>query len=332
MSLLLRLLRHLIMVGLSAWVAGCSVTQTVFTPNFTPLVSSSPTNKYSTPLPPLSSTPTKTRPTATLTPSPQPSLTPSRTLGPTLDLSSQESRVKELLIDNGGCQIPCVWGIVPGHSSWDETWRFFAKMGYSPQPFVTNQGFTRWSVEIGSKNLTYGIGFNFIERDGIVQFMSFAVAGKSIYKIAPSYELRNFMKSTGIPSRVYLAPGFIHQLDDPPVHTAGELYIMYDQLGTMASYFLGGVRIDNRYRICPNDPYRFIEYEKGFFNGARLIIQSSDSNLSLEDAMNFFGTKFPSDARLIDEVTSLDTSEFFNLVVNPTNSDCFETEILKWGD
>ena|GEM_PF-1161036 len=58
-------------------------------------------------------------PVPTLTP-----LTPSLTPLPTLPLDEAEALVLELLETNGGCELPCWWGITPGGTTWQEAFNF----------------------------------------------------------------------------------------------------------------------------------------------------------------------------------------------------------------
>jgi hypothetical protein len=61
-------------------------------------------------------------PTFTLTPSPTytpiPSATP--TLIPTLSVKDAQIKLLGLLATNGGCRLPCLWGITPGKSNYQE--------------------------------------------------------------------------------------------------------------------------------------------------------------------------------------------------------------------
>ncbi len=49
-----------------------------------------------------------------------PTLTQQPTIIPTLSIEIANARLLELLADNGGCQLPCLWGITPGKSTYDE--------------------------------------------------------------------------------------------------------------------------------------------------------------------------------------------------------------------
>jgi hypothetical protein len=45
---------------------------------------------------------------------------------PVLLLEEAQAFVEELLDMNGGCELPCWWGITPGVTTWEEAYRFFA--------------------------------------------------------------------------------------------------------------------------------------------------------------------------------------------------------------
>ena len=75
-------------------------------------------------------TPTSTqtrlpRPTATS----QPTKTATPTKYPTLDSQGRLNFVLQELKTNGGCQLPCWWGITPGKTTWSEMVDTFVKQG-----------------------------------------------------------------------------------------------------------------------------------------------------------------------------------------------------------
>lgn len=73
-----------------------------------------------------SRTPTKT-PTITATVTIEPMPTPL----PTLNSREASLAVQKLLLENGNCQLPCWWGIVPGKTSWENTRKFLSPFASS---------------------------------------------------------------------------------------------------------------------------------------------------------------------------------------------------------
>ena len=70
-----------------------------------------------------------TAPTIQASTTPTPSRTPllpTFTPLPTLSPTEAEALVQELFETNGGCNLPCWWGITPGESSWNSTIQFLS--------------------------------------------------------------------------------------------------------------------------------------------------------------------------------------------------------------
>jgi hypothetical protein len=70
--------------------------------------------------------------TVTLTPIPQqPPVTPSFTWTPinTLDSQEREETLFANFTNNGGCNLPCWWGIIPGETSWEEVQTKLSPLG-----------------------------------------------------------------------------------------------------------------------------------------------------------------------------------------------------------
>jgi len=65
--------------------------------------------------------------TTTVSPAQFPSQTPSPTLSSTQDV---EITIRELYAHNGGCELPCLWGIVPGKTLIQDVYDNFSRIGY----------------------------------------------------------------------------------------------------------------------------------------------------------------------------------------------------------
>jgi hypothetical protein len=104
-----------------------------------------------TPGVPAALTSTPTAPTATFTPTIAPTLTPTITPAPpniplstailtwtpvpTLPPAEALEALLKLYADNGGCQLPCWWGITPGKTSWQEARTKLSRLGHISRPF-----------------------------------------------------------------------------------------------------------------------------------------------------------------------------------------------------
>ena len=61
-----------------------------------------------------------------------PTYTPFPSPNPTLAASEALAFIRQMQVNNGGCKLPCWWGITPGETTWEEAKQVFAPLrGYS---------------------------------------------------------------------------------------------------------------------------------------------------------------------------------------------------------
>lgn len=143
----------LISIGL---IGGCSNQKTSTNGEFpTSLVSSTPlTTPVSTST--LELPKQNSLPSSTLTPIPfftlTPTSLPTQTISPTLSTDEARSRLLDLLANNGNCRLPCLWGITPGKSTYQE-----AKSVLTPLNSISGFG-TGFGPGNGSSGLNYYVG------------------------------------------------------------------------------------------------------------------------------------------------------------------------------
>lgn len=77
-------------------------------------------------------TPRSVEVTPSVTPWVHPTVPPGLLPTPLSTPDDATLQVIELLETNGGCELPCWWGVTPGITKWEEVWQRFAKLvGYS---------------------------------------------------------------------------------------------------------------------------------------------------------------------------------------------------------
>jgi hypothetical protein len=95
--------------------------------SYPPTLTNLPTATQPTHTPSTIPSPT-TIPTSTRTP--KPTVTPTWVALPTLPPAEALAKVKELLETNGGCELPCWWGIRPGKTTWKEAYDFLQPLAW----------------------------------------------------------------------------------------------------------------------------------------------------------------------------------------------------------
>jgi len=166
-----------------------------------------------------------------------------------------------MLETNGGCELPCWWGITPGETIWqavkDQFGLYYGRGDTQPDGTVYHYGPT-YGLSPG-RIFDYYIEHTFVERDGIVQ--SIEVIG-SVVKGDPDlgggsshfaqdwrcYSLDQVLTRYGEPSQVRIS--FV-----PPIALGAfpyyNLALVYDHLGFFVSYEGLAVYEPSVMRVCP---------------------------------------------------------------------------------
>ena len=151
--------------------------------------------------------------------------------------------MQEMLKTNGGCDLPCWWGIVPGQTDWQ----------ILKSRFVVYGG----SAFDGSKftpPLGYRITHSFVQNNGIVE--SIQVMGEVLGNTASDgfaqdwrlYSLDRVLTHYGVPSQVWV---FLLPATEPGVTPGYGLTVTYVHLG-FSIYYEGPAGVSRlKVRACP---------------------------------------------------------------------------------
>jgi hypothetical protein len=224
-------------------------------PSSTPsVITPLPTKTY------IPNTPTVTKtatlpPTSTHTSTATLTMTPTETPQPTLLPEERNTLIRELLATNGGCRLPCWWGIVPGKTPWPEAEQLFSHLRLYITDYLISENST--DHELGTFDPSHPeieITHSYIERDGLVYFMKIIARGlidnayfkKTWKNLSPE----NIVSLYGTPSRVWLWS--IAYFPESPAGTEMQyqVWLFYDELGFLAAY-TGLVPYKPTYHICP---------------------------------------------------------------------------------
>lgn len=171
----------------------------------------------------VSPSPTMVLPTSTATPS-----APSKpTQTPTLTSEEVHEAVVELMANNGGCQLPCWWGLQPGKTSWQSAHRFLSALDndiyIAGDPDMTLLAET-------------SIPWNKSTRSEI--FIRLVVKNQVVDRIVvrdiddPSYQLASFLQEQGKPDEVWIHT-LASNLGGPPPFS---LLLYYKERGFFAQF------------------------------------------------------------------------------------------------
>lgn len=119
-------------------------------------------------------TPTQTLlPTSTSAPA-TPTPTPTTTPAPTLSVQDEGLLLSELMTSNGGCKLPCWWGIVPGESDEQAVRDTFASRGIDDWIASFDGTYRLMNLGYPYSNSSYyasDVGLQLWVEDGLIQFI-----------------------------------------------------------------------------------------------------------------------------------------------------------------
>lgn len=269
------------------------------TPTWTITSSPSPVPSF-TPTPSITPTPTVTlTPTITATPKPLP--IPG-------NLSPKDFFLY-LVQTNGGCELPCWWGIIPGSTTWDQVQEL---VSYFPHKIEYRKGARDYVIQISIDDWDpIIIGIMLDKRNTVYQI--------GIDPSVTSYRfgLNQLLRYNGSPSKVYIdthksAPGLSHGFMS--------LVLFYEHEHFYVIYNANAYPQDNQIQAC-------------FEGGPYVKIFSDEQNNTDEEILQwFFGPtpeEFPAYTLPAEKALGMTPEEFYIQHKN-TGDNCVVTPLEIW--
>jgi hypothetical protein len=272
-------------------------------------------------------TPTLVHKTITLTPTQN--LTPTPTtpeVRATLTISDSVTNVLSLLKNNGGCELPCVWGIVPGKTKLDDARQYFEHLGWkgSISPNMPQGPVYYTGVDL---NHELAIRLSLYDKDGIVDTLAFDAGGPEFFRLVQYLSPQNIMDKLAEPDQVWINLATNLEISYPEITEYG-VYIYYSSPNILLHYTGSAKKHGDSYRICPKNP--FLESLNYGTNEGNLSLYAANfaEVLSPERLVEPFG-KFGG-MYTVDEALGLSPQEFYEQLVESKDPICFDTPLKVW--
>jgi hypothetical protein len=287
-------------------------------------------------------TPTPTIISDTKTPAPTLTLTPNSTYTPivlpTLSVEDAHVRLLELLSNNGDCRLPCLWGITPGKSTYQEANSIIAPLGslskfiyLSSSPGEVSPLYTEGDMVLRTdvaylypdNGIINRIGFSARQEkedrtaDGRLLRWGGIFDSTTFSKRVEYYSLAHVLSEQGMPDSVMIATSDPSSL---PVG-AGEFNIalFYPNQGIWVKYTTSIHSTGNIVRGCPANAHIEMNlYPSG----------NPDSYSSLLKETNWWVQK--DWYQPIEKVTSMTLKQFYE-TFRQTTDKCIETPASLWA-
>jgi hypothetical protein len=258
------------------------------------------------------STPLEYTPSPLVTNTPSP--VPLTITIPTLSPQEANQVLLELFEDNGGCQLPCYWKIIPGKTLWADLSTFVSSVGgiyyqYGTPTIVRYDiSFEKFDVPIG------GISPRIWVENGVVKAIGI---NSSWVSWDFDYSLAGLLQSFGIPEEIWIRP--VAESMDPFYY----LVLMYPSKGILVNLLGDAEKQDQRLIVCPQEIFSRSPFPP------QLLLWNPNEQVTFD---NDFGKRLIDDDlgwvmeeyRLLQEVTSdnLTNKEFYDTYGEPNEDTC----------
>ena len=294
-------------------LAGCVIHSTP--QKITPSISTSANNTASPQNTTVSPTSTS-QPTITVTPTP--TCTPAPTQVQTLLPVELEKAVINLFENNGGCKLPCWWGMTPGETSLDDSQKFFSQ--FDGNIYITD---SKESYQHQYLNIPVSASLSPIKRirmdidgtNGIIEKMEIQEYDW------PSYHLSQFLDQYGKPDGVWINSMKSYFGGLPPFN----LTLYYPQKGIIAFF----------YSFEGESEYKGDIIKACIPHSPRLILWSPQKELSYQDIYKrLYGQDYEEYhiSLPLDEATGMNIEQFYQSYKNADVSPCFKTNRELWPE
>ena len=252
------------------------------------------------------------------TAAPTKTLTPTWTPLPTLTLKQAREKINDLNSDNGGCQLPCWWGLIPGKATWNEALQLLA-------PFTEiKQGESRSFVENGKTHYVTNYTFYYkfpgetASQRLIIDVQDDLVIGFTIFpaKTEHNFTLSQILMYFGKPNQVYVSA----QPDTQTNQLLPAIIVLdYGDKGIWASYEFPLSKTGENLKICPDS------------TGAKLELWNPKIKYSNKMLIAEYVTMITGfDPKILENVSKMNIASFYETYKSSGAVPCLETPINLW--
>ena len=256
---------------------------------------------------------------------PLPSTSPTWTAIPTLHPDEAKQIVVELFSNNGGCDLPCWWGITPGKTTWQEARAILSKINTELGLFQIGDSDVikvQYALPIPDDYDPYGLGLF----EPFVWIKDYAVIaiGTNTIRIKQDFDnsLPGLLKSFGQPNEIWLSA----HPEAPDNHPPYDIDLFYSERGIMLSSTGEASIIDDYIQICPQ------EFRLGKSPPGIVLFPASNGVTYSELTDEIFNREVSHifEFRLLREITDgFDEAEFYNVYTDPQTEVCIEIKLEK---
>lgn len=256
--------------------------------------------------------PTRT-PTQRPTNTPRPTRTATWTPVPTLNPQDAKKAMLDLYADNGGCELPCWWGIMPGVTSWAEANNILGPLG---EVSATRRS---WGVQLDYRlpapKEIYDFNIGYLEPDLIVRDGVVGEIGINIRWTEESFDhsLAGMLSTFGQPQEILL-----DAYSEPIGFEMGGMLLLYPDEGILVQIASQVNREGDLLRICPQEIIEPTPTIYLWTPGQKLALSRIFDSLKIKRL------------RPLETASELSIDLFYETYHTENVNECFNTPIELW--
>lgn len=250
---------------------------------------------------------------------------------PTFSATESMSILFELMKTNGGCNLPCFMGIVPGETTFDEAKEVFTRVGWSIYILPQSSGDTMESrYAYNESSLTAYAWLRNV--DNRIPYMYISISGHSYLDYVDYYALVNIMRRFGKPDGIWIS--LSPDLKEMRFKETSFDMFLYYKGNNMIFHYSGVAKLErDTYKICPPEPWELsddISPEEGTMSVymADKAVELSPKELLaiyLKSADYFLNNKFQ-----VETMLNMDIDKFYKDIMEKENTACYKIPENVW--
>ncbi|MCA9900461.1 MAG: hypothetical protein H6654_04280 [Ardenticatenaceae bacterium] len=244
-------------------------------------------------------------------------LTPTLTPLPTFSPQERGLLFSELMISNGGCDLPCWWGFEMGKSSLDEVRQLYKAFGAHITQQSGDNGIIILEAQFVDPQTENGqqIRHSFVAQNNIL-----IEAEVQLIK-QPSYQIESILRRLGQPSEIWMSTIPEPYLEQLPA----DFLLYFSKLGVIAGYRTSGEKVNDTISVCFNNT------GGGTLHLWDPNIWDPNNSKGIVERTNQASSIFNLDGyHPIEEVSNWDVESFYTMLSNDGHIECLETPSELW--
>lgn len=247
-------------------------------------------------------------------------------LTPTISIPKLNDAIKNFLLTNSYCNLPCIWDFIPGESSVVEVDNFFQSIDWTTVEYPVENG----SVIYTGKDLqnNQSLNFGFYEKSKIIEAILFMLSHVDLSKENQWLSFSNILDNLGSPDQIWISLDRgeidLYSMD----YTGYELYLFYTDPLVLIEYYGQAIRKNNVFSLCLSSDTPSKDDLVSRIDGVAIYTGSARVEKSPEGITKPFG-KF-NGQRIAEDAFGLTPQQIYDKSRKAGADICFSTPLSTW--